>query len=149
MGYIVVPATETNATSSVLYGVDIDFQQANIFASTQTIQREVSSQFRNLLLTYPGERYLNPAFGCNLKQIIFEQNVSTIKESIYDIIQDAVSLFLPQVNIERITVVTAEDDPTMNNDVSISIEFTVNQSENVQQLTITGTETGNVIVKEG
>lgn len=149
MGYIVVPATETNATSSVLYGVDIDFQQANIFASTQTLQREVSSQFRNLLLTYPGERYLNPTFGCNLKQIIFEQNVSTIKERIYDIIQDAVSLFLPQVNIERITVITAEDDPSMNNDVSISIAFTVNESENLQTLTVTGTETGNIIVTEG
>jgi phage baseplate assembly protein W len=149
MGYIVVPAVETNVTSSVLYGVNIDFQQANIFASTQTIQQEASAQFRNLLLTFPGERYLNPTFGCNLKKIIFEPNVATIKEEINSIIKGATSFFLPFINIERIEVITAEDDPSMNNDVSIKITFTVNESDNSQTITVTGTESGNITVTGG
>lgn len=147
MAYVVVPATETNVTSSVLYGVDIDFQRANIFASTTTIQREAVAQFKNLLLTYPGERYLNPLFGCNLKKIIFEPNVYTIKEQIYDIIQSAVSNFCPFINIERIETITADDDPSLNNNVSVSITFGVSNSENTQTLTITGTETGNIIIE--
>jgi phage baseplate assembly protein W len=149
MGYIVVPAVETNVTSSVLYGVNIDFQQANIFASTQTIQQEASAQFRNLLLTFPGERYLNPTFGCNLKKIIFEPNVATIKEEINSIIKGATSFFLSFINIERIEVITAEDDPSMNNDVSIKITFTVNESDNSQTITVTGTESGNITVTGG
>lgn len=148
MGYIVVPAAETTATSSVLYGVDINFQQANIFASTQTYQREAVSQFKNLLLTYPGERYLNPAFGCLLKKIIFEPNVYTIKQKIGDVIQTAVSTFCPFINIEELNVITAEDDPTLNNDVKITITFTVNNSKTGQRIEITGTEAGNINVTE-
>ena len=149
MGYVVVPATQTDSTSSVLYGVDIDFQQADIFYSTTTIQREASAQFKNLLLTFPGERYMDPQFGCNLKKIIFQPNVNTIKEQISDVIKPAVSLYCPFINIERIDVITAEDDPSMNNDVSISILFTVNESENPERITITGTETGNINVTQG
>jgi phage baseplate assembly protein W len=149
MGYVVVPATQTDSTSTELYGVDIDFQQAVIFYSTTTIQREAIAQLKNLLLTFPGERYKNPQFGCNLKKIIFQPNVNTIKEQISDVIRPAVSLYCPFINIERIDVITAEDDPSMNNDVSISITFTVNESENPVGLIITGTETGNIIVQEG
>ena len=149
MGYIVVPATETNATSSVLYGVDVDFQQANIFASTTTIDREAVSQFKNLLLTYPGEHYFDPQFGCLLKKIIFEPNVYIIKQRINDVIQTATSKFCPLIQIEELNVITAEDDPTMNNDVKITIAFTVRNSPRGQRISITGTETGTINVTEG
>jgi phage baseplate assembly protein W len=146
MAYIVVPATSTTATSSVLYGTDIDFQQAGIFNSTSTIQREAAAQFKNLLLTFPGERIMNPSFGCNLKRILFEPNVYTIKEQINDIIENAVNTFCPFINIEQIIIITADDDPTMNNDVSVKIDFTVGSSENLQTIGITGKENGNVSV---
>lgn len=149
MGYVVVPATETSATSSVLYGVDINFQQAGIFTNTPTIQSEAVSQFKNLLLTYPGEHYMKPNFGCDLKKIIFEPNVYILKDKIVDIIEDAVSTFCPFINIEQINIVTGDEDPTLNNDVLVKIYFTVGNSSNGQQITVTGTQTGNVTVTGG
>jgi phage baseplate assembly protein W len=146
MGYIVVPANSTTSTSSVLYGTDIDFQQANIFSSTSTLQQEAVAQFKNLLLTFPGERFMNPTFGCNLKRIIFEPNVYTIKEQINNIIENAVAKFCPFIVIDQINIITGDDDPTMNNDVSVKIDFSVSNSPITQRVTITGKENGNVSI---
>jgi hypothetical protein len=72
-----------------------------------------------------------------------------ISHKINSIIKGATSFFLPFINIERIEVITAEDDPSMNNDVSIKITFTVNESDNSQTITVTGTESGNITVTGG
>ncbi|HAI44850.1 MAG TPA: hypothetical protein DCM40_45555, partial [Maribacter sp.] len=58
----------------------------------------------NLLLTSKGERLSNPNFGSNLKFVLFEQNDEAIILKIQDAINEAVSEFMPYVDIQDIDV---------------------------------------------
>jgi hypothetical protein len=88
------------------------------------------------LLTRKGERYLQPNFGTDLLNLVFEPNVTELKEFITDTITDAVSFWLPYIIITNLEIVTQEDDPNMIHDIKISVTFTVSGTESEKTITI-------------
>ena len=52
-------------------GVKLPFDSPSVFTSTFTTKEQVKSNLINLLLTYPGERVLNPQFGVGLRNYLF------------------------------------------------------------------------------
>jgi len=78
-----------------------------------------------LLLTSKGERIFQPEFGTDLPQILFQPNLSNLKPAITEIITDAVSFWLPYINITTIDIVTAEDDPSLTYEIKVAISFNV------------------------
>ena len=57
-----------------------------------------------LLSTLPGERIMNPAYGCGLHSLTFENiNESTVTE-IRDVVDRAVLFFEPRIRVDRIEV---------------------------------------------
>lgn len=75
-----------------------------------------------LLSTTPGERIMQPAFGCMLKKLMFETLNQTIKTTIKNVISDAILRFE-----SRITVNDIEFDSSEMNEgkVNIIIHFTI------------------------
>ena len=58
---------------------------------------------KNLILTRKGERILNPSFGCDIWQVLFEPiDGGFIENKIESTILDAVSNWLPYLNINEI-----------------------------------------------
>ena len=55
--------------------------------------------------------------------MLFEQNAnsSDLKEEISDLITTAVTAWLPELDIEKIDIMTSEDDPTLSHDVIIKL----------------------------
>ena len=96
---------------------------------------------KTLLLTRVGERYGNPEYGTFLLNAIFEPNVAEIKDDIKDLIVPKISNFLPYIDIQDINIVTAEDDPTLNYNIQITITFSVAELD-TRSLTITAAENG-------
>jgi phage baseplate assembly protein W len=57
----------------------------------------------NLLRTIPGERRMQPTFGCRLWNVVFEQNDEVVPEKINNIIREDVSRWIPGVVVKDIT----------------------------------------------
>mgnify|MGYP000447810238 CR=1 FL=1 len=53
-------------------GVSIPFNGEGVFKSTFSTKDQIKSNLINLLLTYKGERVLNPQFGADLPRLLFE-----------------------------------------------------------------------------
>jgi len=102
----------------------------NSFAMTKNSIQQSRHNLRNLLLTYPGERPGNPAFGCRIRQLIFEQNDDQLPSKIEDAITASVTRFLPYVNIIDIQVLSEETD---SNKVFVSIEYSTTLDPSVNQ----------------
>ena len=81
-------------------GFNVD---GRMFNQTKTVLEQAKSNLRNLLLTTPGERVGQPEFGCNLIDILFDQNIADISDKVDEIIREAVSQQLSYIIINDIT----------------------------------------------
>ena len=61
---------------NIAIGVSLPYNgPAGPFNSTYSTKDQVKSNLINLLLTVPGERIMNPDFGCRLREVLFEGNI--------------------------------------------------------------------------
>ena len=71
-------------------------------------EEDIKESLRILLSTRPGERVMQPSFGCGLRAKVFDTiNESTITE-IKDIIERAILFFEPRITLEDIDVATED-----------------------------------------
>jgi len=69
---------------------------------------DIQESLRILLSTRPGERVMQPDYGCRLNDIVFEtMNESTITE-LKDVIERAVLFFEPRITLQSIDINTDE-----------------------------------------
>lgn len=67
-------------------------------------EEDIRQSLEILLSTAPGERIMNPAYGCGLKLLTFENiNESTLTE-IQDVIERAVLFYEPRIRVDTIEV---------------------------------------------
>ena len=127
MPYQIVNVNDiSQATPNGAIGIKLPFNGTiGIISSTVTSLERAISNLKNLLLTYKGERINQPNFGTDLSQVLFQPNPSNLKPIITEIITDAVSYWLPYINITGINIVTADDDPDLTYEIKISISFNV------------------------
>ena len=64
-------------------------------------KEEVIQNFKNLLLTLPGERVMNPDFGVGIKKYLFE-NKTNIKPKIRQRIESQTNKYMPFIRINGI-----------------------------------------------
>jgi len=107
-------------------GLGVKFTNANsIFKSIYSVREQVKENLKTLLFTRIGELYMQPTFGTNLLNLLFEPNTVQIKEDISEILVEPINLWLPYVVIENINTVTAEDDPTLPHFLAITITYNI------------------------
>lgn len=71
-------------------------------------EEDIGESLRILLSTNPGERVMQPSYGCGLKSMVFASvNESTIT-ALKDIIERAVLFFEPRITLEGIEVNTED-----------------------------------------
>jgi len=68
------------------------------FASIKTYKKTVKQNFKNLLLTNPGERMMNIDFGVGIKRFLFEMREDA-KTSLKGRIHQQTEQYLPYVNL--------------------------------------------------
>lgn len=132
------------------YGIDLSSNYPGIFGSLYDANKQASANLKNLLFTRKGERYHNITFGTNLSYILFEPNVSDLKEDIDSIIRDEVSYWLPYINISDIDIVTAEDDPTLDHNIKITITYSIGNDRLLPyKILIYAAENGILTIEDG
>ena len=99
-------------------GLKIPFrlgQDGYFETNTDTIS-QVSSNIRNLLLTKPGERRFNNAFGSSLYKVLFDQNeLGEMLPMLVNLIQNDVNRFMNGIIVEDVKVQLLENDVVNNN----------------------------------
>jgi hypothetical protein len=68
----------------------------------------------NLLRTRPGERRLNPQFGCRLWTLIFEPNDDFIPKKVENIIREDIATWIPGVSVNSVQVKTQDTGSTVD-----------------------------------
>lgn len=72
-------------------------------------EEDIAESIRLILNTTPGERLMQPDFGCNLKKFVFEHPNSTFMSGINHAIYHALLNFEPRVNFIDIDILDRKD----------------------------------------
>jgi uncharacterized protein len=69
---------------------------------------DIHESLRILLATSPGERILQPTYGCGLHALMFENVSEGVKTEIKDLIERAILFFEPRITLNRIDIDDAD-----------------------------------------
>jgi phage baseplate assembly protein W len=112
-------------------GINRSSNSNGIFATNYTTLNQAKDNLKNLILTKKGERIMNPEFGCDVWGVLFEQmDGNSIENRIESTINDAVSIWLPYLNINEIVFDYNENDID-NNRISFDIKFSLKSNSNI------------------
>ena len=113
---------EIDRNDDVFVGVEfpLDHNLTGFFRQSKTIPQQVKSNIKNLLLTSKGERVFQPDFGCDLRDLLFEQINNETLDRVDNSIRIALDTWLPYVNINDLVIVQNESNP---NEITISLEY--------------------------
>ena len=88
-------------------------------------EEDIKESLTILLSTRPGERIMQPSYGCGLHGMVFENiNESSITE-ITDLIERAVLFFEPRINLEGIEV---DADNVYAGRIDIHLTYTIRRT---------------------
>lgn len=83
-------------------------------------QEDIEKSLEILLTTAVGERFLQPEYGCDLSDLVFDtQNISV--PYLQDLINDAILFHEPRIELHNIEVIT---DPGEGK-IDIGISYTI------------------------
>lgn len=88
-------------------------------------EEDIRESLRILLATRPGERVMQPDFGCGLHTMVFESVEESTVTEIRDIIERAVLFFEPRISLESIDVNT---DDILEGRLKIQLNYRVRKT---------------------
>ncbi len=104
-------------------GINQSSDSNGIFSTNFTTLAQAKNNLINLILTKKGERLMQPDFGCDVWKVLFEP-IDNIEVSIENSIINAVSIWLPYLNINEI-IFDYDDTDIDTNTVSLDIKFSL------------------------
>ncbi len=99
----------------------------NGFTLTQNSMQVIRQNFKNLVLTNPGERMMMPTFGVGIRTFLFEMNSATTYGNIRAAVQSQTSKYMPFIAINDITFDV--DEVLAPNALNIVIFYTITPLE--------------------
>ena len=118
-------ARENDLNPDIRIGLELPFARSRtgLFGLTETTLEQAGHNIKNLLLTAKGERVMQPDFGSNLRSLLFEQQDENLNINIKEAIQEAMSTWLPYIDISNVNI---SQDETKPNQMKVDIDFSLN-----------------------
>jgi phage baseplate assembly protein W len=113
-------------------GITIPFKGGGVFPKTYSTKDQIKSNLINLLLTHKGERPLNPKFGTNLLDLIFEPIDNKIITDIQNQIIDNVRAYIPEITLTEIKITPDADQ----NKLFVAVSYILNLSGDKNKILI-------------
>jgi phage baseplate assembly protein W len=136
LGKVKVQDLTENDYKIIGIGINKTSNSNGIFSVNYTTLTQAKDNLKNLILTHKGERIMNPEFGCDIWKLLFEPIIEEeIDKQIENTIVDAVSIWLPYLNIDEILFDYDSNDidnHTINLDIKFSLVSNRNLGESVQ-----------------
>jgi phage baseplate assembly protein W len=90
------------------------------YALNKSLRDVVSQNLKNVILTLPGEKIMDPSFGVGLRKFIFEQNRGSVQGDIEAKIRQQVNKYMSYVVLNEVRFNDSVDDIEFN-DYSIVV----------------------------
>lgn len=71
-------------------------------------EEDIAQSLRILFGTMPGERVMQPTYGCELKTMVFEELTTSTVTDIKDIVERAIRFFEVRITVNRIDIDESE-----------------------------------------
>ncbi|MXS82895.1 GPW/gp25 family protein [Nitrosomonas oligotropha] len=97
---------------------------------TVSAEEDIHESLYVLLSTNPGERVMQPTYGCGLKSQVFEEINETAVTVMVDLIKRAILFFEPRVVVENIRVDSGNSEDILNGLIKIDITYIVRTTNN-------------------
>lgn len=96
------------------------------YSLNKNIGEVVRQNFKNLLLTSPGERIMLPDFGVGLRRLLFSNITPALYGQISVLINEQVDKYMPFINIEDIQLLDMDDNENLGiNQISVSVTYNI------------------------
>tara|TARA_R100001126_G_scaffold59634_1_gene33868 strand:+ start:177 stop:596 length:420 start_codon:yes stop_codon:yes gene_type:complete len=103
---------DLNANQAI--GVSIPFSSTSVFNQTFDTATQTKSNLINYFLTNKGERLLNPAYGGDLRNFLFEGITPDALEILQKRLEEDIVLRFPIVEVKSLTVDATDDQNLIN-----------------------------------
>jgi phage baseplate assembly protein W len=80
------------------------------YGLTKSVPEALSQDFKNLVLTNPGERVMDPEFGVGIRKFLFEAQDNFVYEEIQARLESQTRRYLPAIRIEQIVFNQSENE---------------------------------------
>lgn len=124
-----------NSIAAKPIGITLPIQDGNsgFFAQSFDTLTQTKTNIINLLNTKQGERRFQPTFGTRLWNLVFEQNIDTLKDQAINIVTEDIQAWVPNVTIQDVTAnLLTSDQINSNRDMyilNIAVTFMVNMTK--------------------
>ena len=110
-------------------GFPLGYSNTGIFTQTKTTIEQAIYNLKNLLLTAKGERLGHPDFGCEVRDLLFEQITTDVQDRVEEKIKESVNTWLPYLSIDEVVVEQLSN--RLNVDVKFSLKNDITAGEAV------------------
>lgn len=86
---------------------------------------DIKQSLNILLSTYLGERVMQPKYGCNLNDYLFDGLSSSTIGFIKDRVSNAILFYEPRIKAEKIDVTADDSAELFEGRFTISVEYTI------------------------
>ena len=108
----------------------------------RTLGETIKQNFKNMVLTMPGERIMIPEFGVGLYGYLFENVSGETLDSLVQKLTEQTQTYMPMVNLQTINFETSDEDPTLSfNEIRVTIKYNILPLDEEDELIITSTMT--------
>jgi len=90
-----------------------------------SIREVIAQNYKNLLLTAPGERIMDSNFGVGLRHYLFELNTSSTSATIAQNILDQTTTYFPLIKLESILFNEGVDSAEENLILNIAVRYSM------------------------
>lgn len=83
---------------------------------------DIAESIRIILSTIPGERLMQPKFGCNLRKLVFEKIDTTLIARLNHLIYHALLDFEPRINFLEAEIIDRDE---LNGILQIQVNYSI------------------------
>tara|TARA_R110002060_G_scaffold23166_6_gene31349 strand:- start:1911 stop:2312 length:402 start_codon:yes stop_codon:yes gene_type:complete len=103
-----------------------------------TVRAAIKQNFKNLVLTIPGERVMLPEFGVGLYTFLFDNLSDDTFSRAASRITEQAKIYMPVINVESIDFVTSDQVSTLShNQVEVVVKYNILPYNGSDELRIT------------
>tara|TARA_A100001515_G_C4566404_1_gene208287 strand:+ start:650 stop:1030 length:381 start_codon:yes stop_codon:yes gene_type:complete len=95
------------------------------FRLTRTLKEVTSQNLKMLVLTSPGERVMEPAFGVGLYNFLFELEIESTRTRLRERVFEQVGKYMPFVEITGISFSPTEGPEYGPNSLGVTIRYAI------------------------
>ena len=108
---------------SITPKLPLNFDNLNLYESTEDIIEITRFHVKNIVLTNPGEKISDPNFGVGIRRYLFENMTGSTNSSIRGRVYGQLSRYTPHIEILSLEVQPSEEDNLLVFNLSYYISY--------------------------